>query len=37
MKKINPGFLWAGFLALIGVFLLLRNLDVLGPWGAPPR
>jgi drug/metabolite transporter superfamily protein YnfA len=33
MKKINPGFLWAGFFVLIGVFLLLSNLNVLGPWG----
>ena len=33
MKKINPGFLWAGFFVLIGVFLLLSNLDVLGLWG----
>ncbi len=33
MKKINPGFLWAGFFVLIGAFLLLRNLNVLGPWG----
>ena len=33
MKKINPGFLWAGFFVLVGVFLLLSNLGVFGPWG----
>jgi hypothetical protein len=33
MKRINPGLLWAGFLVLAGVFLLLENLGVFGPWG----
>jgi hypothetical protein len=33
MKRINAGFLWAVFFAVVGVFLLLRNLGVFGPWG----
>ena len=33
MKRLNEAVGWGIFLLLAGVFLLLKNLDVLGPWG----
>jgi hypothetical protein len=33
MKVRNQGLLWAGALLLIGLFLLLKNLNVFGVWG----
>jgi hypothetical protein len=33
MKRINAGWLWAGFFVLIGILLLLWNFGVLGPLG----
>lgn len=33
MKRVNQGTVWAIFLLLIGLFLLLKNLGVFGAWG----
>jgi hypothetical protein len=33
MKRINQGIFWAIFLILGGIFLLLKNMNVLGTWG----
>lgn len=33
MKRYTEGFIWAGVLLVIGVFLLLKNLAVFGQWG----
>ncbi|MGQ9766141.1 MAG: hypothetical protein ACUVR4_04330 [Anaerolineae bacterium] len=33
MKRYTEALIWAGVLLLVGVFLLLRNLGVFGPWG----
>lgn len=34
MKRLSEAVGWGIFLLLAGVFLLLDNLEVLGPWGA---
>jgi hypothetical protein len=38
MKRINSGLLWAAFFVLVGIYLLIWNLGILGPlataiWG----
>lgn len=33
MKRYAEGFVWAGVLLALGVFLLLKNLMVFGQWG----
>lgn len=33
MKRYTEGFIWAGVLLVIGIFLLLKNLAVFGQWG----
>ena len=33
MKRMREALIWAAFLVLAGVFLLLRNLGVFGVWG----
>ncbi len=33
MKRYTEGFIWAGVLLLVGIFLVLKNLAVFGPWG----
>ncbi len=33
MKRFREALAWAGALLLVGVFLLLKNLDIFGKWG----